>query len=180
MWRWLDERLGRMNLTYDWQATRFVSLVYDFDAHRLGGVPLRGPLHGLSSLGPSDNKRERDPAVLSYRAHGIDLIRSGDDELLEGVVFGFGDLRLGSFAGTFRRAGRTFGLSRESREETIERELGVAEFRELEPSGAVVLYYEWPGDVEAQFAFEHGALASLEVSIYPELPSLRERSRSAG
>jgi hypothetical protein len=177
VWRWLDERLGRMNATYDWRPARGMSLTYDFDAHRLNAVPLRGELRGLSFLGPADNKRQRDPAVLRYQKHGIGLIPSDEGERLEGVVFAFGDLELRTYAGAFRHGGQTFRLGRASSEDAVRAALGEPAYREPETEVDVVLYYAWPDEVEAQFAFERGELASLEVSIYPELPSLLEKQR---
>jgi hypothetical protein len=172
--RWLDNLMGWKNVTYEWVADKSRPVVYDFDEHRFCGVRVGGGIDGLAHLGPSDNKNAPDPAVLSYKALGLDVLYDEEEQRMEGVVFAFDDATLGTYTGIFRWQGRTVSLGRQTTEPGFIAIFGEAYAREAETDIDTVLYYEWPG-VEMQAAFENGRLASLEISMYPELASAEVR-----
>ena len=166
--RWLDNLMGWKNVTYDWVADRSRPLVYDFDEHRFCGVRVGGGIDGLAHLGPSDNKNALDPAALSYKALGLDVLYEAEAQRMEGVVFVFEDATMGNYTGTFRWQGKIVSLGRQMTTRDLSAILGEPYWQEAETETDTVLYYEWPG-IEAQAAFENDHLASLEISIYPEL-----------
>ena len=178
--KWLDRILGKEHTSASWQREAGFRIDIELDRHALCRCKIGDPIEWLSGLGPPEDARALREQRYCYYSRGFD-IGEEDSKVSDFVVYWLDYLQQGyePFQGIATYRGKEIPLNSGTKEEDFIAWFGKPYWRDQDKD-EIILFYEFPGDIEWQVEFTLDGLLKAMRVVWPALMEDEQQRKQYG